>query len=448
MSMLYAHERAPEADGLSELRRLRQLLDVAESIAHLGHWRLHLASGCMQWSDQVFKILGRDPALGEPSFEEHARYFAREDWPRLREAIRICDRYGTPFTLTLNLHGDDGRAGVVQIFGAKLPESEADQTELVGFVLDVSEQHAMQQRLISTQRRLDIALDASGIGVYCTNLVNGKAKADARYLAMLGYRPGEVSLSLDWWREQLHPEDAAAIKETIERAICGARADFQGEYRMRHRDGHWVWIEDHGRIWERDASARGRLAIGVHIDISQRKRAERELLYRANHDQLTDLPNRNSFWGVLRRVHAQSQRSGQPYCLAMMDLDWFKVINDTYGHSVGDTVLKDVAQRLRQSTREADWIARWGGEEFIMLMPETRAAQAQHSLERLRGTLAETTLNTAAQPIRVTLSIGIAESTAQDATPDPVITRADGCLYQAKRLGRNRVYCAELEPVT
>ena len=438
-------QRASEADDRSELQRLRELLDVTESIAHLGHWRLHMATGRMQWSAQLFAIVGRDPDLGEPSIDEHARYFAREDWTRLREAVRICGKYRTPFALMLNLHREDGRSSVVQSFGAALPKGDPDATELVGLVLDVSEQHAMQQRLIDTQRRLDIALDASGIGVYCTNLVNGEAEADARYLAMLGYQPDEIKPSLAWWREQLHPDDAAAFKQVIERATSGAQEGFQGEYRMRHRDGHWVWIEDHGRIWERDQSARGRLAIGVHIDISQRKQAECELRYRANHDPLTDLPNRNSFWGVLRRVHAQSRRAGQPYCLAMLDLDLFKTINDTYGHSVGDTVLKGVAGFLRQSIREADWIARWGGEEFIVLMPETDSAQACTSMERLRGALADSVLNAEAQPIRVTLSIGIAESNAEDATPDSVITRADRGLYQAKRRGRNRVCRAEPE---
>lgn len=109
-------------------------------------------------------------------------------------------------------------------------------------------------------------------------------------------------------------------------------------------------------------------------------------------------------------------------------------------------MLKRFAKHFRQSVREADWIARWGGEEFIALMPETSSAQAKSSMERFRIALAATELGITDPPLKITVSIGIAESNAWDATPDRVITRADNGLYQAKRLGRNQVCCAEVEP--
>ncbi|MEA3642196.1 MAG: diguanylate cyclase [Lamprobacter sp.] len=443
-AILYAHERIPQEDDFGELQRLRELLNVAESISQIGHWRLNVETGRPQWSKQVFAIFRRDPTLGEPSFDEHERYVSSDDWPRLREAVRNCSEQGIPYAITLDIRRDDGSTGTARVYGSALPKQDSDSADLVGFVLDISEQAEIEKHLIRTQQRLDIALDASGTGVYWANIKTGEAGADARYLAMLGYAPDEIVPTIDWWRAQLHPDDAVATLDALERAICGDQDGFQGEYRMRHRNGHWTWIEDHGRICERDPSGRGQLSIGVHLDISQRKRAERKLNYRANHDRLTSLLNRYSFWCALRRVHAQSQRSQQPYCIAMLDLDLFKAINDTYGHSVGDAVLKGFAKQLRQSVREADWTARWGGEEFIVLMPETRWAQAQSSMERFRIELAATELGTSSQPLKITLSIGIAESNGQDDTPDMIITRADNALYQAKRQGRNRVCYVEM----
>ncbi len=444
-AILYACKRSPQGDDLGELDRLRELLNVAESISQIGHWRLNVATGRPQWSNQVFTIFRRDQTLGEPRFDEHERYVVGDDWPRLCKAVNDCSEFGTPYVITLGIQRDDGSIGTARVYGSALPPRDSSNTELVGFVLDISEQAEIEQRLINAQQRLDIALDASGIGTYCTNLVSKEAEADARYFAMLGYRPDEVLPTFDWWREQLHPDDAPAIQKAIEHAISGDQDDFQGEYRIRHRDGHWVWIEDHGRICERDTSGRGQVSIGVHIDISGRKRAERKLNYRANHDRLTSLLNRYSFWCALRRVHAQSQRSQQPYCIAMLDLDLFKAINDTHGHSVGDLVLKGFARQLRRTVREADWVARWGGEEFIVLMTETRLEQAQSSMERFRIAFAATELGATDLPLKVTVSIGIAESNAQDAIPDTIITRADNGLYQAKRSGRNRVCCAEMD---
>jgi len=440
-AFLYTRERLPERDALQELQRLREQLQVAESIARIGRWRLSAATGRPQWSDQVFAIFARDLALGEPTFDEHARYVDEADWPRLREAVDRCAEQGIPYALTLRIRRDNGSKGTVQVFGSALPSRDSSETELVGFVLDVSEQQAIEQRLLDAQRRLDIALDASGIGVYSVNLSTNEAIADARYLAMLGYRPDEVSLTVDWWHERLHPADVAAMDEAIELALSGGHDQFRGEYRMRHRDGHWVWIEDYGRICEHDEDGRARLTVGVHIDISERKRAERKLTYRANHDRLTRLPNRHSFWCALKRVHAQAQRSGRVYCIAMMDLDLFKAVNDRYGHLAGDQVLQGCAAILRESVREADWVARWGGEEFIVLMPETTLAQARQSMERLRGLVAASVLPAGEQPIKITLSIGIAEQGTSDILPDTVISRADDGLYQAKRLGRNRVHC-------
>ncbi|MBK5940704.1 GGDEF domain-containing protein [Halochromatium roseum] len=292
---------------------------------------------------------------------------------------------------------------------------------------------------MDAKRRLDLALDASGIGVYHIDLRTGTICADGRYLAMLGYSLREIHPTLDWWRGALHPHEVDEVNASLGELITGNGERFRSEYRMRHRDGRWIWVEDRARIAERDKHGQPLLIIGVHIDISQRKRAEQKLAYQAEHDQLTHLLNRHSFLYSLKRVHAESQRTQRPYCIAMLDLDLFKQVNDTYGHLVGDRVLSNFAKLLRRSLREADWAARWGGEEFIVLMPNTEADQAQRSMERLRKTLATARFGMVEPPIRVTVSAGIAESNMDDRAGDEVIKRADTALYAAKHLGRDRV---------
>ena len=292
------------------------------------------------------------------------------------------------------------------------------------------------------QARLGLALDASGIGIYSLDLNTGAISADERYLAMLGYTVNEITPTLDWLRGALHPQEAELVNHSMGQFISGERDRFRGEYRMRHRGGHWVWVEDRAEIVERDRCGQPLLIIGVHIDVSQRKRAEQRLAYQAEHDQLTHLLNRHSFLYALKRVHAESRRTQRPYCIAMLDLDLFKAINDNYGHFTGDRVLSRFAKLLRRSLREADWAARWGGEEFVVLMPNTTADQAERSMERLRERLAAACFGVVERPIRVTVSVGIAESGVADRGHDEIIERADAALYAAKHLGRDRVCSA------
>lgn len=447
--ILFLHRQLPAADAQRELERLNELIEVSESIAHIGHWRLPLATGKLQWSRQVFEIFRRDPASGEPSFEALAQYLRPSDWHRLRKALESCAHSAAPRALTLRIGRGDGSKGVIRLYGSALPQRDAETAELVGFIIDVSEQEDAKRQLLDAHRQLKIALEAGQIGVYRVNFKTGEASADPRYFAMLGYGANELTPTLAWWRQQIHPGDAGAAEAAIERCLTGGSDHLQVEYRMRHRNGHWVWIEDHAQLFERDQAGGSALTIGVHMDISQRKRAEQKLSFRANYDQLTRLPNRRSFWSTLRHIHAQSQRTQEPYCIAILDLDLFKSVNDKYGHQAGDRVLAGFAKRLRRSVREADWTARWGGEEFIVLMPKTDIAQAHRSMERLREVIAASPFTTIEHSLAITASIGISALIPTDRGCNAVIRRADHALYRAKQLGRNRVCCLlELSPET
>jgi diguanylate cyclase (GGDEF)-like protein len=154
-------------------------------------------------------------------------------------------------------------------------------------------------------------------------------------------------------------------------------------------------------------------------------------------DPLTGVSNRRYFDQTFE-YHWQSIGRHEPYCLVLLDIDHFKSINDTYGHSVGDEVLRIVAARLRDGLRKDDLLARYGGEEFAILLPRTNFESARHVAERLRITLARTSIDTSSGPIKVTASFGLA--TYQDWMSQPdLIREADYALYEAKSRGRNCV---------
>jgi diguanylate cyclase (GGDEF)-like protein len=167
----------------------------------------------------------------------------------------------------------------------------------------------------------------------------------------------------------------------------------------------------------------------------------------ASTDQLTGLNNRRVMIERLDEEHARFLRSGQRYALVMMDLDHFKIVNDTYGHSAGDAVLREVAERLRASVRSTDTLARLGGEEFLLLLPMNDIDGALVHAGRIRKHIAATPIACGSASIPITLSLGVAEVFHSDRSSQSVVSRADAALYRAKAAGRNRVEAAERAPL-
>ncbi|PYX92787.1 MAG: diguanylate cyclase response regulator [Acidobacteria bacterium] len=190
---------------------------------------------------------------------------------------------------------------------------------------------------------------------------------------------------------------------------------------------------------------KARLNVGIRILALQDEliRAKEAVEFQATHDPLTGLWNRGAILDFLRRELDRAQRSSKPFGLLMIDLDHFKRINDTYGHLVGDTVLKEVAQRLAGSVRSYDWVGRYGGEEFLVIVSDCpREAVAKYA-ERLRAAVGATPVSTEIGEIQIATTIG-ATSAQPPGYPDQdsLLRFADAALYRAKEQGRNRVELA------
>jgi two-component system, sensor histidine kinase LadS len=179
------------------------------------------------------------------------------------------------------------------------------------------------------------------------------------------------------------------------------------------------------------------LALAYQLRMGQEERILAERL--AQQDPLTGLNNRRAFYDRTRSLWSQAIRHGHPSAVMLLDLDLFKPINDVHGHAHGDEVLKALANILRQSIRQGDILARWGGEEFIVFLPETRMQEAMALAERLREAIAGIRIPRETGETAVTASFGIAQLESRHITLDALIASADECLYQSKQKGRNRV---------
>lgn len=185
---------------------------------------------------------------------------------------------------------------------------------------------------------------------------------------------------------------------------------------------------------------------GMVVMVKESADARNETL--ALTDELTGLHNRRHIQHTLHQQLAQAQRSGQPLGLLLLDVDWFKRINDEHGHLSGDRVLRELAAHLRAQLRTQDIIGRWGGEEFMALLPGTSQAQAQQLAQRLRQSIERQHFHSHdGQALSVTVSIGVHSSQCStQKTAEQLVREADVALYRAKELGRNRVECAQVSP--
>lgn len=174
------------------------------------------------------------------------------------------------------------------------------------------------------------------------------------------------------------------------------------------------------------------------IETRQKLDEQRHL---ATHDALTGLPNREAYERRLQEEFQRHRRYGGDLSMLVADLDYFKRINDTYGHQAGDMVLKLMAQTIKNSIRAADFVSRFGGEEFVILMPHTNAEQAMQAAEIIRQQIENTPFHYRQERVQITMSIGLSHLTADDETPEALFERSDKALYRAKDEGRNRCCC-------
>lgn len=213
---------------------------------------------------------------------------------------------------------------------------------------------------------------------------------------------------------------------------------YRTQFEMRHSNGQKVWIDISGAAITYDPT----LSLWLVNDISKQKSLEEELSHQVNHDFLTGLSSRSWFMQQMQIELHRAVRYSNPLSVLMLDIDFFKRINDTHGHQAGDLVLKSVADLCKHMLRDSDICGRLGGEEFALLLPETDQHQAYEVAERLRLGIEKAKIMLPADDttLQLTVSIGISSISSKEETVEALIARADKALYEAKNTGRNRVY--------
>ncbi len=221
---------------------------------------------------------------------------------------------------------------------------------------------------------------------------------------------------------------------------------YETTYRIQTKDNRWVWFYDRGKITQRDDSGKPEMLVGIVFDVTEQKRIEtllqqqnEKLIELSSIDTLTGIFNRRILFERLDYELKRVERTKKPLSVIIMDIDHFKQVNDDYGHLVGDQVLTQVARLLQQSVRKTDIVGRYGGEEFLIILPDCSAAEGSKVAEKIRTAVQDAVFDS---DLKVTISGGVAEY--KDQSIEKLVDDADNYLYEAKQKGRNKILPAVL----
>jgi diguanylate cyclase (GGDEF)-like protein/PAS domain S-box-containing protein len=282
--------------------------------------------------------------------------------------------------------------------------------------------------------KLSAALDGTGLCLWQLDVPTGKLIIyNRRWGSMLGYQPKELNAQFEIWREHLHPDDKQSVLDAFYDHLHGKTPFYEALHRMQHKNGTVTWVLDRGRVTEWDEQGNPLKVTGTHIDMTKEKQYEEQLALLANHDPLTGLANRHALI-----THFAQLKTQGPLCIAFIDLDDFKTVNDTFGHRSGDELLIQLSQRLRDTCPPGAVVGRLGGDEFVLLLPFPLTSLMVNST-------AQQCLNAALTPFeldngqaQVGASVGIDEVQEQDDFVN-ALRRADRSMYQIKHTGKNGV---------
>jgi diguanylate cyclase (GGDEF)-like protein/PAS domain S-box-containing protein len=319
-----------------------------------------------------------------------------------------------------------------------LVKREADTRLLVRAMLYAIERQQADDALRESEERFALAARGVNDGLWDWDLVNDSIFYSPRWKSMLGFGERDVGDSPREWLDRIHPDDRPPFRRHLDAHLAGDTEQLEFEHRMRNARGQYLWVLARG-VAVRDRSGRPYRMAGSQTDITARKRAEHQLQHDALHDGLTGLANRVLFMDRLACALADLQRQATPhFAVLFFDLDRFKNVNDSLGHTLGDKLLVGIARRLEHFLRPGDTVARLGGDEFAILLHRVETASgAIHVAERIQEIL-NMNFSIDSHDVFVTASIGIAHSATGYLNPEEILRDADIAMYRAKAGGKAR----------
>ncbi len=301
---------------------------------------------------------------------------------------------------------------------------------------DITGRKKVEEALRDSEDRYALSARGANDGLWDWNLRENKIYFSSRWKSMLGYGDQEIGEKAEEWFSRVHPDDRVELEARIAAHVQGRIPHFEDEYRIMHNDGTYRWVLSRGIAVRAEDNRAYRMA-GSQTDITLRKNAEEQRVFDAFHDTLTGLPNRALFLDRLQQeIIISKRRSEARFAVLFLDLDRFKVVNDSLGHIIGDQLLTAVGRKLSDCIRPGDTVARLGGDEFAIVLKKIRGLpDAVDVTARIHNNLS-TPLIIQGHEVFTSVSIGIAMGSERHERPEQVLRDAEIAMYQAKAKGR------------
>ncbi|MEO7196163.1 MAG: EAL domain-containing protein [Pseudonocardiaceae bacterium] len=378
-----------------------------------------------------------DPSVGRQIGDDMvAAHFTGTE--TLRETLALITD-GLPRLLGAAPAGVNATGRVAQLvasmaagYAGALRERSLDEQDAI-YRAGLRARRQAEQALGASEAKFRAMFTEAAIGIGIGDLDGNITDANPALLRMFGYTLEEFT-QLNVVRSMVHPEDATSVWETYDELIRGERDHFRLEKRYYRRDGSEIWTDLTVSL-VRDEAGEPAYQVGMLEDISDRHRLQETLMYQAYHDPLTALANRQRVTERLGQIFAAppgQRRVG----LCFLDLDGFKMINDSFGHDVGDLLLKTVASRLTRCCSSGQLVARMGGDEFVIIVEDTAGETDLAALANEVMTAIDEPIHVGGVELNITTSIGVVEGLVADTSPEELLKAADITMYQAKAEGK------------
>lgn len=414
-----------------ELELSRRRLAEAEALARIGSWEWDIANDRVVWSDQLYRIYGLEPGEVEPTYQR----FLERVHPDDREAVDARNRKAfadhQPFDDVKRILRPDGSEFLMRTQGEVIEDDQGAAIRMIGVCEDVTDRIRAEQAQAHVAALVSSSQDAI-VGYDLEGRIESWNPAAA---TLYGWTEQEA---IGRTIELLVPEELSGEHDAMHRLVAEGSAVDHFETRRRRRDGQLVDVSvTMSPIRTPSGPITGVSTIAR--DVTERKRFEARLFHLAHHDALTGLFNRTRFEEEVEAALARAARYGRTGAVLVFDLDHVKYVNDTLGHGAGDDLIRAVAAAAQARLRESDVLARIGGDEFAVLVPEASSADARAVAEELLHVIRHHEAMLGGQRVRITASIGVRLFTRETASADVLLADADRAMYEAKDSGRDCV---------
>lgn len=416
----------------TEIMKIKNNLNQAQKIANIGSLEYDVETDKGFWSDQLFQIFGLNPQKDLfPDYQMYLSYLHQDDRLPFEKQFNRLLKEKNSVDLVCRVIRQDGEERYIH-HRADYFADEDGSPKIIATIQDITEKRRMEEKLYENERKIGQIYENLDVGIYSADLLEKKVLHFSRGVeGIFGYTAEEFITDFELWNNVIHPDDVQVVEEERAKLLNGNSIRYQ--YRIVHKSGELRWVNHHSIPHLND---RGELirVDGFVTDITEQKWLEKRMRRMAFYDHLTDLPNRRYFDQKLQSLIEVDAQKG--FAVLFFDLERLKQINDTFGHSAGDELLKRVSQRIKE--RVNYFSARISGDQFAVIMESIQEGEDPARLADSINPIFSDAFHINSFELKISPSIGISLYPDNGSTADELVRNTESSLYHAKQKGNTR----------